>query len=158
VTQSLVFNYATLFAAQHESIPPVSEFMIDDDLYNDFEQYVENQDFSYNTRSEEILKNLIETAKREKYYSLASDEFKALEQKLSHDNLQDLENFKDEIKYFLKEEISGRYYYQKGKTKSAIENLPEIEKAIEVLNDPDLYASTLWINAPEKNSLGYVTE
>ncbi len=153
VTHSIIFNYATIFSSVHESIPAVIDFEIDEEIYEDFKQYVEGQDFNYKTRSEESLKELIETAKQEKYYPLAEDQFKVLEEMLAHDNQQDLENFKEEIKYFLKEEISGRYYYQKGKMQASIENLREIEKAIEVLNDPDLYASTLTIVSPDNSTV-----
>jgi len=156
VTQSVIFKYATVFSSAHESIPAVSDFIIDEEIYEDFKQYVESQDFNYTTRSEESLKELIETAKREKYYSLAEDQFDALEEMLAHDNQKDLENFKEEIKYFLKQELSGRYYYQKGKNQAAIEHLAELEKAIEVLNDPELYASTLTVRSPESRTASSV--
>jgi len=156
VTQSVIFKYATVFSSAHESIPAVSDFIIDEEIYEDFKQYVESQDFNYTTRSEESLKELIETAKREKYYSLAEDQFDALEEMLAHDNQKDLENFKEEIKYFLKQELSGRYYYQKGKNQAAIEHLAELEKAIEVLNDPELYANTLTVRSPESRTASSV--
>jgi carboxyl-terminal processing protease len=142
-TQNIIFDYATLYASQHDSIPPVADFTITDEIYNDFKNYVLKRNFIYSTRSEESLKKLIETARQEKYYDLADSEFSALEIKLTHDNTKDLFHFKDEISYLLKQEIVSRYYYQWGSMEAAIENDVEIGKAIEVLKDPKLYNSLL---------------
>lgn len=142
-TQNIIFDYATLYASQHDSIPPVDDFTITDEIYNDFKNYVLKRNFTYSTRSEESLKKLIETARQEKYYDLADSEFSALEIKLTHDNTKDLFHFKDEISYLLKQEIVSRYYYQWGSMEAAIENDVEIGKAIEVLKDPKLYNSLL---------------
>ena len=142
-TQNIIFDYATLYASQHDSIPPVADFTITDEIYNDFKNYVLKRNFTYSTRSEESLKKLIETARQEKYYDLADSEFSALEIKLTHDNTKDFFHFKDEISYLLKQEIVSRYYYQWGSMEAAIENDVEIGKAIEVLKDPKLYNSLL---------------
>jgi carboxyl-terminal processing protease len=142
-TQNMIFDYATLFVSLNDSIPPVADFYITDEIYKDFENYVLQRNFNYSTRSEESLKKLIETAKQEKYFDLASSEFSALEDKLTHDNIKDLSHFKDEISYLLKQEIVSRYYYQWGSMEAAIENDVEVAKAIEVLKDPKSYFSIL---------------
>jgi carboxyl-terminal processing protease len=144
-TQNIIFDYATLYASQHDSIPPVADFIITDEIYNDFKDYIFKRNFTYSTRSEESLKKLIETARQEKYYDLADSEFSALEEKLTHDNTKDLFHFKDEISFLLKQEIVSRYYYQWGSMEAAIENDVEIGKAIEVMKDPKLYNSLLAI-------------
>jgi carboxyl-terminal processing protease len=142
-TQNIIFDYATLYASRHDSILPVYEFKITDGIYNDFENYVRRRNFTYSTRSEESLKKLIETAKQEKYYDLASSEFVNLETKLTHDNNKDLLHFKDEISSLLKQEIVSRYFYQWGSMEAAIENDYDISQAINVLKDPQLYHSLL---------------
>jgi len=142
-TQNIIFDYATLFAARHDSIPPVQKFKITDEIYNDFENYVRRRNFTYSTKSEESLKKLIETAKQEKYYDLAETEFANLETKLTHDNNKDLLHFKDEISSLLKQEIVSRYYYQWGSMEAAIKDDSDISQAINVLKDPQLYNSLL---------------
>ena len=139
----MIFDYATLFVSLNDSIPPVADFYITDEIYKDFENYVLKRNFNYSTRSEESLKKLIETAKQEKYFDLASSEFSALEDKLTHDNIKDLSHFKDEISYLLKQEIVSRYYYQRGSMEAAIENDVEVAKAIEVLKYQKSYFSIL---------------
>jgi carboxyl-terminal processing protease len=143
ITQNLIFDYATVYAAIHDSIPPVDQFELSDQDYTGFKKMVTSDNFSYETNSEEALKKLIETAKQEKYYDPAKDDFNDLEHKLAHNNMKDLNTFQKEIKQLLKEEIAVRYYYQKGRVRSAIENDPEVLEAMDVLTQPDLYLSTL---------------
>ncbi len=121
----------------------LKEFEITEPVYDDFRAFIASRDFTYNTSSEESLKKLMETARREKYYDLADEEFAALEQKLAHDNEKDLNNFSEEIKQLLKEEIVVRYYYQRGRMQAILEKDTGIDKAIEVFGQPSLYLTTL---------------
>ncbi len=143
VTQNVIFDYATLFATRHDSIAPAEEFTLSPEDYNDFIEMVTSREFNYETRSEESLKNLIETAKREKYYDLAAAEFDTLETKLAHDNEKDLNTFHSEITLLIREEILVRYYFQKGRIQASIEEDPEVSKAMEILDEPELYLGTL---------------
>ncbi len=143
LSQNLIFDYSTIYASAHDSLVPVKDFTISEEMYKDFSSFVLSRNFTYQTRSEENLIKLIETAKREKYYDLAEEDFNALHDKLAHDNGKDLNNFQSEIKQLLKEEIVVRYYFQKGKMRATLEKDIGLEKAIDVLNQPDLYLSTL---------------
>jgi carboxyl-terminal processing protease len=146
VSRDVIFDYATVYSSRYDSIVKVQEFEISDEDYQEFKQLVASRDFTYETRSEETLKKLIETARREKYYDLAKQEFAELEGMLAHNNEKDLDNFSEEIKQLLKEEIAVRYYYQKGRILASIINDPEVSHAIDILEQPDLYLGTL--NAP----------
>ena len=61
--------------------------------------------------------------------NLQSEEFSSLEQKLSHNNLKDLETFQEEIRQILSEEIVNRYYYQAGRILAQIQNDNQLDKA-----------------------------
>jgi carboxyl-terminal processing protease len=143
ISQNLIFDYATIFTADHEPPASIKDIVISDETYEDFCSFVLSHNFTYQTRSEETLARLIETAKREKYFDLAEEDFNTLQKKLEHDNLKDLNNFQDEIEQFLKEEIVVRYHYQKGKIQASLEKDHDLEKAMEVLSKPDLYFTTL---------------
>ncbi len=142
-TQNVIFDYATVFASLHDSISPAPNFEITDKIYEDFMKYVINRDFTYSTKSESTLEQLIETAKQEKYYDLAADEFVALGKKLAHDNEKDLNHFRDEISSLLKQEIVKRYYYQWGGIESTISDDEEVLQAAELLKDTNHYLSIL---------------
>lgn len=142
-TKSLIFDYATEYAIEHETIPAISEFKITKDIYDDFKEFLSDKDYDYETKSDENLKELIESAKREKYYEKAKEEFEKLELKLAHDKEKDLETFKDDISKYIREEIVGRYHYQKGEIRASIDNDETVFKAVEILKENESYKSIL---------------
>jgi len=139
VTQSKVFDYATIFNNKTEKIAAPEEFIISPEIYSDFVQYIKGQDFNYDSKTEKELNQLIEVAKKEKYYDLAKNEFDQMKKTLSHNLDQDLEHFKPEISELLTDEIVSRYYYQKGAIKSALREDMDLKKALEVINKPEAY-------------------
>jgi len=141
ITKFLIFDFATKYAYENESIPGPEEFDITDNIYTQFTDYVKTNDFEYDSQSINELEELIKSAKREKYYGLAKYEFEALKAKLEPDLEKDLGLFKEEISELLVDEIVSRYYYQKGAIRAAIDNDKGIKKAIEELNSPTAYAS-----------------
>ena len=141
--ENLFFDYATKYSTEYDSIKPLDKFVVTDEIFNDFKSFIQDKEFDYNSQSSEKLEELIEIAKQEKYYDLAKDEFVNIEKKLKSDKVQDLTTFKEEIKELIEEEIMSRYYYQKGRIRSAINHDPQIDKAIEVINNNELYTSVL---------------
>lgn len=143
VGKNLIFEYATLFGNNHDSISPAKEFEITDEIYEDFLAFLKDKEFDYKTKSEEELKKLKEIAKKEKYYAGAEEEFEKLAEKLSHDKDSDLKIFREEIEQLLKEEIASRYYYQTGRLEALLFSDPEIDTAISILNNKAFYTSIL---------------
>jgi carboxyl-terminal processing protease len=143
VQDYMIFDFATEFASKHKSIAAPEKFVISDDIYSDFHQYLTEKKFTYESRSEQTLKNLIETAKRERYFEGARNEFAALEKGLTLNLNQDLGQFSEEIHDLLKDEIVSRYYYQKGAIISALETDKEIKSVRSLFGNPDEYARIL---------------
>ncbi|MFO8235116.1 MAG: S41 family peptidase [Bacteroidales bacterium] len=143
ISEQLIFDYATQFSLEKDTIPPVSEFEISEDIYQDFKNYIMEKDWEYNTKSEEKLDELIELAKKEKYYELAEENIEELKENLSPDKESDLETFKAPIKSLLEEEIVGRYYYQAGSIEARLEEDIQLDKAKEILLDTNLYNDIL---------------
>ncbi len=141
ITKFLVFDFATKFANEHETIAQPEEFEITDDIYSQFSDFVKKSNFEYESQSKDDLDALIKIAKREKYYGLAEEEFEALKVKLEPNLDKDLKQFKDEISDLLKDEIVVRYYYQKGAIRAAINDDKGIKIAIEKLNSGPDYAA-----------------
>ena len=140
VTRFLTFDFATDFASKHESIAAPEDFEITNDIYNQFIEYVKSHDFKYESESKDELDDLIKSAKKDKYYDMAKDEFDALQARLVPDLDKDLQLFKDEISELLKDEIVSRYYYQKGSIRSAIHSDKGIQKAVSQLNSLSAYS------------------
>lgn len=140
ITRYFIFDFATRFAAKNPTIPKPEDFEITDTIYNSFIDFVKNNNFKYNSETEDVLTNLIKTAKSEKYFDTASNEFNALEAKLKPDLDKDLRLFRNEISDLLKDEITTRYYFQKGAIRATINDDTTILKARDILKSPTVYA------------------
>jgi len=140
-TSFKIFDFATKYANENESIPEPEVFEINDDIYRQFTEYLESSDFKYDSESQADLEVLLKTAKREKYFGLAESEFEALKAKLEPNLEKDLKEFREEISELLKDEIVTRYYYQKGAIKSSLKDDKGLKKAIEELNSNTAYSS-----------------
>jgi len=142
-SKNLIFDYATQFQLKHDTIAPITKFKVDDSIYNDFTAFLKDKDFDYTLESEDLVNELEKTIKEEKYQDRVGDELDVLRKKLTHDKNKDLNQFKPEISELLQEEIASRYYYQKGRIKTTMDQDSSIIKAIEVLESPQEYASIL---------------
>jgi carboxyl-terminal processing protease len=140
VTRFTIFDFATQFAAKTPTIPQPEEFVITGDIYNDFAAFVKSNNFQYDSETEKAFEQLVQTAKEEKYFDVAGEKFSLLEASLKPDLDKDLQLFRKEISDLLKDEIVGRYYYQKGAIRATIKADPDILKAREVLNNQGEYS------------------
>lgn len=140
--QNYIFNFANKFASEHKSIPSPSKFTISDSLFNEFKKFV-GVKFDYKTETEELIKRLKKSAEREEYSAALDSTIKKLEQEVKEAKKKDLDKNKDEIKELLRIEIVTRYYYQKGKIEASLIGDKGVAKAVEVLNNKDVYDSIL---------------
>lgn len=140
---NIIFDYATLYTKSHESIAEPKTFKLTENDYSDFKKYVLEQEFSYSTASEEMLKKMKETAEDEGYYTEASDEYEKLLAKVVPSKVRDLEKFKSEIIELLENEIVSRYYYQKGRIINSFNYDDFVIKAIDILSNSSEYSKVL---------------
>jgi carboxyl-terminal processing protease len=138
-----IFNYANTFVAKHDSISKAEDFTIDDEIYNDFKGSVEEQGFDYETETEALLDRMLKSAEREHYLDAINAEMEQLKESIKLEKKKDIDKFRSEIEEMLRIEIISRYYYQKGKIIASLQTDKEVEKAIDVLNDKELYNSIL---------------
>ena len=150
VQDYMIFDFATGFAAKHKTVAPPDQFVLGDDIYSEFHQFLTEKKFSYESRSEQTLKNLIETAKREHYYDGAQNEFAALEKGLTLNLSQDLDKCSEEIRDLLTDEIVSRYYYQKGAILASLKNDKEIKSVLSLAHDPSAYSRLLEPISPSR--------
>lgn len=143
VQDFMIFDFATNFANDHKTIPAPKQFEITDQMYGDFVKFLKDKKFTYESRSERSLKALIEVAKKEHYYEGAQHEFEAMEKGLTLNLDRDLKEFSDDIRQLIKDEISSRYYYQKGAIIASLDDDKEIKTAKSLLNNPEKYRHLL---------------
>jgi carboxyl-terminal processing protease len=141
--ENLFFNFVTGWRSKHPQIAPPDQFILSDEDYEAFKTFVRSKNFTYDRQSEKALKNLKDFMDFEGYSSSASEEFTALENKLKPDLNRDLDYYKDRLSNILSQQIMRQYYYEKGVVIYSLRNDSTLKKAIEVLSDKNLYASTL---------------
>ncbi|MCL2682389.1 MAG: S41 family peptidase [Bacteroidales bacterium] len=137
------FDFANLYHHKHKTLPKPSEFVVSDHLFNEFKSYLSDKDTDYKTQTEIILEELEKAAKEEKYFDAIKKDLEHLKTQLFHDKDTDMNKNKDEIKHVLGLELVIRYYYQKGIIEFALRNDKAVQKAIEILNDLDVYGAIL---------------
>ncbi|PSL48984.1 S41A family C-terminal processing peptidase-3 [Chitinophaga niastensis] len=146
IRKQFIFDYATSYYYNHDKIAPATTFALTDSEFADFEHYLDNKDYSYKTRSEEVLDSFKSTAKKEKYYDAIAKELETVETKMKHDKKQDLLKNKTEIKRLLEEEIINRYYLQKGRIAKSLAWDSEVNTAVDILHDPLKYKQLLTVS------------
>ena len=139
----MYFEFANRYRNTHDEIDSPESFSMSDEDYELFKAFLEEKDFEFQTASEKAFADLMQMAKREKYYELAEEEFSSLEEKLIHNNLKDLKTFEKEIKQILQEDIVNRYYFQAGRILARIQEDVQLDKAKEVLNTPGMLKEVL---------------
>ena len=143
VNDNLIFDYATEYCLKHPTVAAPEQFEITDADYNDFKALVKKADFKYDQQSEKLLKNLKEMAEFEGYLTDASQEFEALEKKLTHNLDRDLDHFSKDIKNMIAIEIIKRYYYQRGSIIQQLKDDNDLKEAVKILGDSERYKKML---------------
>ena len=143
VLQDLTFDFINDYALRHPQIDSLSAFRITDDIYNEFKQYLKDKKFSYETESQRTLERLVEIAKAEKYYDSSKADLDRLKEDFNHSIDRDMNLFREEITTFLTEQFIQRYYYQEGLLEYQMHHDEVIDKALEVLADPEAYYAIL---------------
>jgi len=139
--ERIFFDFATDFRFEHESIP--EEFIFSDENFEQFVSYISDKEYTYKTKTEKALENLKTKATDEHYFDNVNHEYNALLKKLESSKRDDLLKSKEDIMEILSGEIMSRYFYQKGRIKSALTFDTEVEKAIAILTNKDEYNNIL---------------
>ena len=140
---TVLFDFVTEWAQQHPQIAPIEEFSVSDEDFEAFKTYAKEKQFTYDRQSEKALQKLKEIASFEGYLADDSTAFKALEARFTPHLDPDIDRFKKEVKKTRATEMVKRYYYQRGELQESLKDDAVLEKALQVLADPELMKKTL---------------
>lgn len=144
-TSDVLLDYVNHYVQTHATIAPAGDFSLTDADYADFVKMVEESDFTYKRRTEEMMKLLERTARFEGCYEGAKSEFEALAAKMKGGVVADLElpKNKEEIKSVLESDIVARYYFRRGVVQQQLKTDKDLKTALEILTDTERYESLL---------------
>jgi len=149
----ILFDYVTNWVSKHQTIPEVADFNYSDADYEAFKKHITGKNFEYDRQSEKALKTLKEVAAFEGFMDEDTALFTALEEKLKPNLERDLERYKKEIKQLISAEIMKRYHFQRGEIQFNLREDATFKKALDVLNDRELYEKTLMPAATDNEKI-----
>ncbi len=143
ILNNLIFDFANDFRATHDTIATPDKFVMTEELYQQFLDFLKDKNYEYTTETEILLKELKQSAIEENNFQTIENLYQEMEEKIKLDKSRDLIKYKDEISKFLTSEIITRYYYQKGRIIYTLKNDVDIKTAKEILLDKTKYNSIL---------------
>lgn len=143
INAGFIFEYASKFCAENSVQPELKSFKFSDKNYDDFLSWMKQQKFQYTTALERSTNELVEAAKREKFYPELENELNSLRSKIETNKGTDLLRFKAEIISLLEEQIAFHYALGQGQAEISIARDPEVLEAKKVLNDQAGYKKIL---------------
>lgn len=143
LSEQLFFRFGNAYEAKIGEVTSVKDFKITDQVFEDFKSWLADKSFEYTSPLEKQIAELRVVAEQEGSIERIAPQLEPLEAAVKHDRNEDLDRSKDEIKQFLKEEFITRFFFAQGRIEASYQFDSDIDKAIEVLSDSDLYQRTL---------------
>ena len=137
-----IFNYATQYVVKNPNLGDKIPTMTDADFV-DFKSFLKTQKFSFDTKTEVALKEVLEQAKKESIDSSIKLQYDALFASLKKAEEIELDKNKSEILNLLKDEIIKRFQYKEGLYLYYTKNNSEIKRATQLLNNSAEYNKIL---------------
>jgi len=148
ISKQLVFDYATDFVLENDSIDAPGVYQITDSLYEGFVSFLSDKDYEYETHTEKELAELIEQAEEE--YADFKVDLEELQKKLLSYKEDDIHKYQSQISELILSELMARYYYQEGRVIASLADDDVLNEAISVLHDSDRYEAILLGNLDAK--------
>jgi carboxyl-terminal processing protease len=139
--QDVIFNYVTQYCIGRDSIGPLESFKFSD--FNGFNQFLAKNNFKFETKTDELIKNIKDVAKEETYSSEVSNEVDQLKSIVEKEKSMQVKSHEKAILQAIEREILGRYYFETGLVRHQLKNDPELAEAIAVLKSSTRYDSIL---------------
>jgi len=141
LSKQLIFDYATKFVLENDTIDAPGDYKITEELYEDFVAFLSDKDYEYETHTEKELAELIEKAEDE--YADFKVDLEELQKKLLSYKEDDIHKYQSQISELILSELMARYYYQEGRVIASLADDVVLNEAISVLHDSDRYEGIL---------------
>ncbi|HYG03528.1 MAG TPA: S41 family peptidase [Chryseosolibacter sp.] len=143
MNSGLIFDYASKFCGENPTPPDFKNFTLTDPQYQEFVKWVESSQFTYTTPLEKSTNAMIESAKKDSNYESLKNDLERLKETISNNKSADLFKFKDQIVFYLEEQIAFHYALSEGQAEIALKKSPEIIEAKKVLLNSGNYKKLL---------------
>lgn len=142
--KNMYYLYANKYQQLHDSIPALDTridqssegifFRLDSADLADFEAFLQEKNFVYETETSRYFNDLLRFAAQEDLDEATVESMKALQKQMTSDYHAALWKHKDEVLHQLEMEIVARYYYQTGMATVALRTDKVLLRALEEIN------------------------
>lgn len=143
ITTGHIFDYATIFTNQNKQPDNLSNFVLNEQQYNDFIAWLKTRNFKYTTSLEKSTIDLLSSAKSERYYKELEPQLKQLQKQVESFKTNEMLLYKDEIKQLLEQQIAFHYNLSEGQAAIALKSDEVVKKASTLLSDITTYKKAL---------------
>lgn len=128
--KNMFFDYATQYHRLHDTIAAPEVFALTDQDIEDFCQFLDEQEFTYETETGKYFRDVLEMARHEDIDSTTLASLEALLPQLQPSFREAIYRNLDEVKSLLGSEIILRYYYQRGQAAYQLRFDDELKRAL----------------------------
>ncbi|MGL4631141.1 MAG: S41 family peptidase [Leadbetterella sp.] len=143
VRQRVLFEFANQYYFKNLENKPKENFSLPSSDWEAFSDWFSNKNQSYKSTETKQLETLEKTSSLSPHTAKMKTHFDGLKQLAKENNQSLLQTHKAEIQNEIELEILTRYYYQKVMKFVALDKDPDVQKAVEVLNNSTLYKQIL---------------
>ncbi len=144
IARGYLADYANAYRVKYPTIGSVRDFEISDSDYAEFAKTLNGKIIEFTSVTENNFDKLLESAKKEEYYSKIEKELESIKTILKERNTaKSLQENKTVMKELLAMEIISRYQYSRGRIEYSLvkDNIPE--QAVKIVSDIEKYKNIL---------------
>jgi len=141
--QYMIFLYACHYQKNHPKIPSAESFVFTESDMNDFQNWLKNQKFTYESPVEKQVRMAIDLAKKDQAYANLETSMSALKSEWSSSTTKELLAHKQEIISLIEQEIILHYYLQKWVNQWSFSKDPVILESLNLFNQPQKFQAIL---------------
>ena len=142
LNNNVIFDYATDYYYQN-NLTDVNTFSFTDTDFQKFKTFVSSSDFSFETKTEKVLKEAMTNREEVIFNEAIEMDFKTLLADIEDSKTNALETHQKEIQSKLEDEIVKRYFYRDGLYNYYLKNDDAILAATELLENQSKYSALL---------------
>jgi carboxyl-terminal processing protease len=143
LNSGLIFDFASHYCTTHPTQPVLKSFKLTDQEYDGFVNWVKEQKFRYTSDLEMEARELIASARKEKFYPQIETELNHLKSKIESNKANEFYRLKGELSLLLEEQIAFHYQLTEGLAEISIDRDIEMMEAKRVLTDLQHYKTIL---------------
>jgi len=140
--KSMFFDFAVEYVTKHPETKP--DFVVNDQLVNDFRQYLKDKKFEYKSTLQASLETMEKSVKQEGKDSLFENSFKAMAALIDREKQADFDRSLDYIKRAIRREIVSAISGERGVYEQIVLRTDKtVQKALSILQAPKEYSKLI---------------